>query len=272
MMGVRFLLAGVMMLALRWVLNRRRIGMAPATQIARAAAIGCVMLAGGTGLLGYAELSVPSGICSLVIGCAPILFAVLNRLAGGPALTRYQIAGGVVGLIGLAILTWSGSSWGGGRIPVPGLVVLVAGMFCWVAASVASQYTVMPKDHYLSAAVQMLAAGAFLIVVGLARREFILSDIVRMPRPTLLAIIYLASVGSCLGFTAYSWLLQREPANRVSSYAFVNPVVAVFLGVVFAGEPLTPPIAAAIVMTLAGVSLSLFGARLSRASAGQPEA
>ena len=81
---------------------------------------------------------------------------------------------------------------------------------------------------------------------------------------TTLAIVYLASAGSCLGFTAYSWLLRREPANRVSSYAFVNPVVAVSLRVVFAGEPFTPPIASAVVLTLVGVSLSLFGARWSR--------
>jgi drug/metabolite transporter (DMT)-like permease len=78
----------------------------------------------------------------------------------------------------------------------------------------------------------------------------------------LLAIVYLATFGSCLGFTAYTWLLRHEPANRVSSYAFVNPVVAVFLGVVFGGESFTAPVAAAVAAVLGGVSLSLFGARL----------
>ena len=266
MAGLRFLLGGLMLLAGRRLIGAKSPG-ASAGDAARAAAIGCVMLAGGTGLLGYAERTVPSGICALVIGCSPILFALLNRFAGGPAVTRYQVFGGLLGLAGLATLTWHGSEWAGGEVPKAGLTLLVCGMFCWVAASVVSQHIALPTDHYLAAAIEMLAAGVLLLAIGRARAEFAWRDLGAIPRETVGAIVYLATVGSCLGFTAYSWLLRREPANRVSSYAFVNPVVAVFLGVMFAGEPFTRTIAAAVAITLAGVSLSLFGGRWPRRSA-----
>ena len=261
--GLRFLLAGALLAALRIAAGKGRLKISRA-ELLRAAAIGCVMLAAGTGLLCYAELTVPSGVCALVIGCAPIVFAVLNRMAGGPPLTRYQVAGGVLGLAGLASLTWHGSAGEDQAIALSGLGLVAIGMFCWVGASVVSQHIRLPDDHYLAASIEMLAAGVFLVIVGRLRGEFAWRDLVAVPREAMGAIVYLAIVGSCLGFTAYSWLLRHEPANRVSSYAFVNPVVAVFLGVFFAGEPFTRPIAVAVMTTLAGVSLSLFGGRWNR--------
>jgi drug/metabolite transporter (DMT)-like permease len=126
----------------------------------------------------------------------------------------------------------------------------------------------------LASGVEMLAAGVLLLAAGRLRGEFVFGELSAMPRQTILAILYLASVGSLLGFTAYSWLLQHEPANRVSSYAFVNPVVAVLLGVTLGGERFTAPIALACLSILAGVGLSFFGARLGRPrlSDTEPEA
>jgi drug/metabolite transporter (DMT)-like permease len=179
-------------------------------------------------------------------------------------LSPFQIAGGLVGTAGLVVLSVQGESWGGGRTPVAGLGLLIVGMMCWVSSSVVSKHAELPPDTFLTSAVQMIAAGGLLMIVGRLRAEFLFSDIAHMPREAALAIVYLATVGSCLGFTAYSWLLRHEPSNRVSSYAFVNPVVAVFLGVVFGGEAFTAAVAVAVAAVLSGVSLSLFGARLTR--------
>ena len=272
MMGLRFLTAGSIMLALRRLLARGSGEPSSPGELARAAAFGCALLGGGTGFLGYAERTVPSGVCALVIGCSPMLFAAFNRLADGPRLTRHQIAGGLLGLAGVVLLAVSGSSWSGGRTPLAGLALLVIGMFCWVGSSVASKFIGLPKDNNLAAGVEMLAAGALLLAAGRLRGEFAFSDLTRLPRETALAILYLAAVGSCLGFTAYSWLLRREPANRVSSYAFVNPVVAVGLGVAWGGERFTWPIGLACAAVLGGVSLSLAGGRLTRAQLPANEA
>lgn len=265
MTGTRFVLAGTMM-GLFWALRRgpgRGRAAAP-RELAWAALVGMVMLGGGTGFLGYAERTVPSGVCALIIASSPILFAVFNRWAGGPRLAWNQVAGGVLSLAGVALLTLQGSSWSSGAPPLRGLLILAAGMVCWTGASVASKRLPLPADTALSASAQMLAAGALMLVLGLALDEYRPADLACMPRQTALAVFYLAVVGSCLGFTAYSWLLRREPANRVSSYAFVNPVVAVFLGVGLGGERFTAPIAAAMVAVTAGVMLSLFGGRWPR--------
>ncbi|MBI3547588.1 MAG: EamA family transporter [Elusimicrobia bacterium] len=274
MAGIRFLLAGVMMIGLGRLMRGGAAEPATRRQLVHAALIGCVLLGGGTGFLGYAERTVPSGICALVIGCSPILFAVFNRIAGGPRLTPNQIAGGVLGTVGVAVLSLQKSAWTGGQVPYVGLGLLIFGMFCWVSASVVSKHVALPKDTALTAAVQMLTAGTLLLTAGRLRGEFLFSNLPHLPQDTALAILYLATFGSCVGFTAYSWLLRHEPSNRVSSYAFVNPVVAVFLGVVFGGERFTAPIAVACVAVLAGVSLSLFGARWTKAllPATEPEA
>lgn len=272
MAGTRFLLAGAALLSLRRLFGRAS-GKTSRRELLNAALIGCVMLAGGNGFLGYAEQTVPSGICALVIGCSPIGFALLDRLLGGPKLTRFQVAGGLVGLAGIVLLSLSGTS-ADGEVPRAGLGLLLFGMCCWVSSSVASKHVAMPKDNMLASGVEMLAAGALLLIGGRLHGEFRFAELPDMPRQTALAVVYLAGVGSLLGFTAYSWLLQNEPANRVSSYAFVNPVVAVLLGVTLGGESFTAPIALACAAVLAGVSLSLFGPRLARARlpATEPEA
>lgn len=271
--GLRFLLAGTLMLAARAILGRKN-STPSREELVNAALLGLFLLGGGTGFLGYAEQTVPSGIAALVVGCSPMLFAVLNRAIGGKELTKYQIAGGILGTAGVVLLAATAESWNAGVVPLKGLGILIAGMCCWVTSSVVSKKMRLPADNSLTAGVEMLAAGALLLIAGRLHGEFRFSELSRMPRVSAIAIIYLATAGSCLGFTAYSWLLRREPANRISSYAFVNPVVAVFLGVTFAGEKMSWPVAAACAIVLSGVSLSLFGPHLGRKElpATEPEA
>lgn len=256
--GLRFALAGSLMLALR-----RLLGGAAATrrETWNATGIGVVLLAGGTGFLGYAERTVPSGVTALVIGCSPMLFAIFNRWAGGPPLRANQLAGGVLGMIGIAVLAWEGSSSRELIFPLSGLGLLLVGMVCWTSASVASAHLELPRDALWTAAVQNFAASAVLLLAAFARGEVGMRDLAAIPPGALGAIAYLAVVGSCVGFTAYTWLLRREPSNRVSSYAFVNPVVAVLLGAGLGGEAVTPGVLAAMGLVIGGVSLSMLGRR-----------
>src|SRR5207244_2548577 len=108
------------------------------------------------------------------------------------------------------------SAPGAEAIPARGLGILIFGMFCWVSASVASKHIGLPADTMLAASVEMLAAGVLLMLAGLGVGEYRASDLSRIPTAAAGAIVYLAVVGSCLGFTAYAWLLKQEPANRVS--------------------------------------------------------
>ena len=271
MCGVRFALAAALMFgAWRWFSGGRA---APtARECLSAAGIGAVLLGGGTGGLAYAERVVPSGVCALVIGCSPMLFALFNRLAGGPALSGRQIAGGLLGTTGAVLLALDGGGAKDAGFPLAGLGVLVFGMVCWTGSSVASKYVPLPKDNLLTAAVQNLTASILLLALGLARGEFRPADLSTLRPDTWAAIVYLAVVGSGLGFTAYTWLLAHEPANRVSSYAFVNPVVAVALGTALGGEPLTKTMGAAICLILGGVALSMLGARGKEAAEPPPRA
>jgi len=255
--AIRFSIASLLMLAAWGALRGARAVRPSVRQSLTAAGVGIVLVGGGNAGLAYAETTVPSSVCALVIGCSPMLFALFDRLAGGPALDRRQIFGGLFATAGVAVLALEGRAGPALAFPLSGLAVLFAGMVCWTGASVVSKRLSLPKDTLLTAGIQNLAASAAFLVVALGRGEMRLGDLAHLRADTWGAILYLAVVGSCIGFTAYAWLLAHEPIHRASSYAFVNPVVAVFLGTTFGGERLTPGIAGAIVLILAGVALAM---------------
>lgn len=260
--GLRFLLAGALMLALRRLFGRGEA--ATGKQTGTAAAVGIVMLGGGTGFLGYAERTVPSGVTALVIGCSPMLFALFNRWAGGPPIRSHQILGGVLGTIGVGVLAWEGGSSSTLSFPLSGLGLLFIGMVCWTGASVSSAHLEMPKDSLWTAAIQNFAAAVVLLPAAFLVDGIRVANLLSPPPSASGAIIYLAAVGSCIGFTSYTWLLRREPSNRVSSYAYVNPVVAVLLGAGIGGELITGPVLIAMGLVIGGVAISLFGGRARR--------
>jgi drug/metabolite transporter (DMT)-like permease len=141
------------------------------------------------------------------------------------------------------------------------VALLVLAACFWTGTSVYSKHLRLPKDPILSSTLQMVAGGILMTAYGFVAGEMTPASIAAAPPKIWGAIVYLAVIGSCLGFTAYSWLLLHQPANRVSSYAFVNPLVAVLLGVVWGKEGFTAPIACALTLIGVGVSISLFGDR-----------
>lgn len=258
--GVRFLLAGLV-LAL-WVALRDPSALrVTQRQAGGAALVGILLLAGGNGLVSLGERTVPSGLAALIVASVP-LWIVLLRFAVRDHIGRDLIIGVTVGIIGVAVLVVpTGLS---GRVDAAGLVMLVGATLMWATGTFASPRLDMPRSPLTSTALQMLAAGIVLPFVGVAIGEWGQLRPQRISTDSLIAFAYLVVFGSLVAFSAYTWLLQSAPVSLVSTYAYVNPVVAVFLGTLFLSEPITPTMIVGAALILAAVAFIV-----SRASAGR---
>lgn len=258
--GVRFLLAGLV-LAL-WVAMRDRSALrVTRRQAAGAALVGILLLAGGNGLVSLGERTVPSGLAALIVASVP-LWIVLLRFAASDHIGRDLIIGVTVGIIGVAVLVVpSGAS---GKTDPAGLLMLVGATLMWATGTFASPRLDMPRSPLASTALQMIAAGVLLPFVGVAIGEWGQLRPERISTDSLIAFAYLVVFGSLVAFSAYTWLLQNAPVSLVSTYAYVNPVVAVFLGTLFLSEPITPTMIVGAALILAAVAFIV-----SRASAGR---
>lgn len=269
---LRFVVAGAVLYA--WA--RLRGAPRPTARNWRAAVVvGGLLLAAGNGGVIVAERTVPSGVAALIVAMMPLWMVLLHWLwRGGPRPTGRTVVGLALGLVGIALLVGPGALTGGGLDPF-GTGILLVGSFCWAAGSIYSREAALPSNVLLGTAMEMLAGGAILGVVGAVGGEVSAFDPGAVSTTSLLAVAYLIAFGSLVGFTAYIWLLGHVAPARVSTYAYVNPVVAVLLGWLFLHEPLTPRmLAAAAVIVAAVVLITSRGARgaSSPADAGRPEA
>jgi drug/metabolite transporter (DMT)-like permease len=229
MCALRFLIAGVLMLAFCYVRGRKVI-YSP-QRLGRMAVVGILLLMGGNLTLAYAELHVASGLAALILAVTPLWFLVLDTaLLGNHRVPPRGKIGLALGVVGLAILLWPDltSTTVFGRVQLWASVSLLGGSFSWALGSVlAKRWKSADVDPFSSIAWQMVAAGLanllFAVVVG---------DFARVvwTRRGIGAIAYLVVCGSWIGYTAYVWLLGNVPTSKVSTYAYVNPVVALFLG------------------------------------------
>ena len=213
-------------------------------ELACAALIG-LLLPGANGLLFVAERTVPTGVASLIIASVPLL-VVLLRIAGGDRPPTLAIAGVLVGFAGVAILFHpeGGATWWG--IGLTGVSALA-----WATGSYLSSRIPLPEDAFVATTFEMLAGGLLLLPFGLAQRP----DPGAFSGASLAAFAYLVLIGSLVGFTAYVWLLHHAPLGTVSTYAYVNPVVAIGLGVAFLDEHVTWRVALGAAIVLASVAV-----------------
>jgi drug/metabolite transporter (DMT)-like permease len=248
-MGIRHVTAGTLLLA--WALPRgdRQGDLIGWTQIRAGFIFGGALFLLGHGGLAWAQQTVPSGVAALLIGSIPLWMALLDRIFFGKRLHPSATLGLVVGFVGLAFLF---DPFGEGSFDRLGAVVCVLAALAWAAGSLYSRGAALPKRPLVSAGLAALCGGALLLVAGAARGE--LGDL----HPTadaLGAIAYLVVVGTLVGFVAYVWLLRNAPTSLVSTYAYVNPVIAVALGSLFLGEQITGQMLAAGAVILASVAL-----------------
>ncbi|MBX7151228.1 EamA family transporter [bacterium] len=256
MAGIRFLIAGAIMYAFA----RFRTPERPTLIHWRSATvIGGLLLMGGNGGVTWAEQFVPSGLTALLIATVPLWITVLNWLHHDRIRPGVREIGSVLlGLIGLAILVGPEELIGKGRIDLLGAGVLVTASILWSFGSLYSRQAPLPSNPLLSIGMEMLAGGAILSVVGLASGELARVDLSAVSSQSIWSLVYLILVGALIGFTAYVWLLKQTSPNLVATYAYVNPVVAVFLGWLLAGEELTfRTILAAVVIVAAVIIVTL---------------
>ncbi|HEX2103006.1 MAG TPA: EamA family transporter [Solirubrobacteraceae bacterium] len=245
--GARFLIAGALLGA--WLRARGRRLRASRRELLGAAAIGTVIL-GDIGLLAVAEREVPAGLAALLIATVP-LWVVALRLAAGERMSHATLAGVLLGLAGVALLVLPGDRPEGA--PLGWLLVLVGAAAIEAAGQFASQRTPLPRDLLWTTALQLLAAGAVLVLAGAATGE-VAAGAGRVSTESAVAFGYLVLPGSILAYSAFVWLLEHEPVSTVATYAYVNPVVALVLGWLVLGEGLTATMAAGSVVVVGSVA------------------
>ena len=246
--GVRFLISGIILLV--W---QRAAGQPMPTrkQWISLAIIGNLLLLGGNGLVSWAEQTIPSGIAALMIGAIPMFMVVTEAFRpGGIKPNRWTILGLVIGFAGIFILIGPAEFMGGATFNSFGIGALLAACFLWALGSVYSKHGELPASSLMSTGGQMLMGSIGLFIVAGLTGEFSHWDPSGVTAKSALGLTYLVLIGSLVGFVSYGWLLQNAPISLVSTYAYVNPIVAVLLGNLFAAEPLEPRIwvAAAIIV------------------------
>jgi len=253
MVGTRFVVSGVILYA--W--SRWRGSPRPTQAQWRDATItGVLMLCCGNGAVSWAEQRVPSGLSALLVAVVPLWMVLVNWLRPhGERPRAIVVAGVIVGLAGLGVLVGPDSLTGHGNVDSAGAVVLIIGSLAWAAGSVFNRYGSRPESAAMSTGLQMIGGSVALLLVGIARGELADVHLQHISTASWAGWIYLVTFGSLVGFTAYIYLLQTVSPAKASTYAYVNPLVAVLLGWAIAGESVTLRSLGAAAIILAGVAM-----------------
>jgi drug/metabolite transporter (DMT)-like permease len=266
--GVRHVVAGAIIFVI--LLLRRGPGAfrLRRSELIGGAIVGLLLLLGGNGLVVLGEREVPSGLTALIVAVVPLCVVVLR------ALFREKIASGtilgvVAGFVGVAILIVPEGITG--RVDVVSMLMIVGAAISWSIGSYMSRRLDMPHDPLASTGVQMLVGGVALLATGALTGETVQPD--QFSTESLLSLGYLILFGSVLAYTAYTWVLIHASVSRVSTYAYINPVVAVFLGWLLLRETvdLTMIIGAAVIIVSVWMVIRT-EARKAKPSAGVVEA
>jgi drug/metabolite transporter (DMT)-like permease len=251
MSGARFLVAGMVL----YLWSRSRGDPAPGAKEWKAAAVvGAFLLLGGNATVAWAEQQVPSGLAAVLIAVAPIWMVGFEWARGGRRPSRRVLAGLLLGLLGMGLLvTPNGDS--SNQVNLLGGVVLVLASASWAWGSVFSKTAALPRSPFLATSMEMLAGGALILVVAALTGQIQDFKPGEVSTDAVLSWLFLVVFGSLVGFTAYIWLLGVTSIAKAGTYAYVNPVVAVFLGWAILGEPVTARTIAAAGVILVGVAL-----------------
>ena len=272
--GVRFLVAGTLLYTF---LRARAHAPRPTVREWRWSALAGVLLLGiGNGSVAWAEQRVPSGTAALLVATVALWVVVLEWVRPGGRRPPALVLGGVLlGLAGVAVLVGPqglGAGGAGARpVDLVGAIVLVVASLAWALGSLVARSGHAPRSMLLGAAMQMITGGAWLVLFGLAVGEGAALHPSAVTGRSLLALGYLVAFGSLVGYSAYIWLVGNVAPAVATTYAYVNPVIAVLLGWAVAGEPLDARFAVAAAAIVGAVALVTVGqARAPRAEAVEP--
>ena len=255
MAGTRFVIAGPLLYA--WSRCRGAARPTPKQWLATAI-VGGALILGGNGLVTLAEQRVASGLAALLVATVPLWLVVLDWLfLKGEKPTITVVLGLVLGLVGIGLLVGPGDLLGDERVDLVGVGLVLLAAFSWASGSLYSRRAAMPDNILLSTGMQMITGGMLMLLVAGLRGEWGQVDLAAVTLRSWLALAYLTVFGSIVAYTAYTWLLRHVKPAWVGTYAYVNPVVAVFLGWAFAGEDLSVRmLIAAVIIVLAVVVIT----------------
>lgn len=253
MAGLRFLISGAIL-----YLWARTTGAAPPRRehLAPSVGIGALLLLGGNGAVVWAEHHVPSGVAALLVAVEPVWIALLAPAMLGHRRAGWKAVLGLgAGIAGVGVLVVDPRGLDPSTIDLAGAAAIIAGSLSWALGSLWTVKARLPESRAMATALQMFLGGGLLIVAGAVAGEW--QSFARFAPSTrsILAFFYLVFFGSILAFSAYAYLLRAARPAVAATYAFVNPVVAVLLGWLLAGEPLTWRVAVASAMILGAVAM-----------------
>jgi drug/metabolite transporter (DMT)-like permease len=253
--GVRFVIAGALMYA--WLRLR---GPSPFAGLDLRLAVLCgVLLSGiGNGYVGWSQQGIPSGIAALMVAAVPVIVLVLDWVFFSKRTpTRQALVGTAIAIAGVATIVMHTRSFSGNAQPIY-LLAMLAATVGWSMGTLLQKRSARAETVLSFTCVQMLAGGVFQLLMSVFDGEWQRFDVSKVTATSALAILYLVVFGSIVALNCYLWLLTRVPAQKVTTYALVNPVVALLLGAWFLDERLTFGSIAAAVLVLVGVALVLF--------------
>lgn len=250
--GVRFPVSGAIMLA--WCVMTGKTIRLSGRDALKLLLVGVLLMTTGNAVLAWSEQYIHSGLAAMIVAIVPIWVALIETVIGGDRLRGLGWTGLLLGFAGLFALLWPDLTSGttlGRRDLIVSLIVALAAL-SWAAGSVCSHHFHVDVGLFAATGWEMLFAGIVNMLFAAAHGDFQRAD---WSRSAWLAIAYLVVFGSLVGFTAYSWLLDHVPTPKVATYAYVNPVVAVFLGWIFLGEHLDRYMFLGMIVIIAAVAL-----------------
>jgi drug/metabolite transporter (DMT)-like permease len=262
MAGARFVLAGVIMYAIAW---SQGIGKSSWANWRTSLIIGACLLLAGNGGVTISEKYIDSGLAALIVAIVPIYIVLLGWITGiAPRPTPMMWMGLAGGFFGVGILFGPGLHLhsSGGRNPTIGISILLFTSFIWSAGSLYSRAAKHAPSPFLTAAQQMICGGILLLLSGVITGELPRFHLSSISMLSLGSFVYLVIIGAVVGYTAYIWLLRHCEPAKVATYAYVNPIVAVLLGTLFAGETVTMRTLIAAALIIGSVALVITAQQL----------
>jgi drug/metabolite transporter (DMT)-like permease len=253
MAGARFAIAGAILFA---ILRMRGAAAPTAAQFRDHAVVGACLLLGGNAVVCWAEQRVPSGLTTLILGASPLVMVAMEWMRpGGTRPAGSLWLGMAAGVGGLFLLLGPGALPAGARPPAACVIALILSSVSWWAGSLYGKHSKNGAQPLMGAAIQMLCGSVFMVLTGLILGESSRLHFAAITPQSWLAFSYLVIAGSLIAYPVYIWLLGHSTPARVSTYAYVNPIVAVILGWAVLGEPLTPRILLAAGVIIGAVAI-----------------
>jgi drug/metabolite transporter (DMT)-like permease len=264
--GTRFLVAGLLLYTLaRW----RGASKATAQDWRAAATTGVLMLGAGNGAVVWAERTVASGVVALIVSSVPIWIVLIDWLRPrGRRPRATMLAGLALGLIGMVILIGPRAIIGQGHVDEIGTLILILGSISWAIGTLVTRGSQRSASPLVFSALQMLSASAAMTLMSLLLREPASFSFAQLSARSMWSWVYLVLAGSIIGYTAYVYLLRVVSAAKAATYAYVNPVIAVLLGWMFASEPIGARTLVAAAVVLGGVAI-ITGTQSSAPATGE---